>query len=302
MVAVVVPTVRGYVRWAPWRLGKRALVEGLVEPRLSRRKHGFCARTVYGPRLAGDHRWIMPRCISWFGVWEPLLSRWVLQRLRPGDVFVDVGANMGYFSVLAAQGVRPAGGVVAIEPEPTTFKKLTTNVALNRGANVRAVQSAAGAREGTVPFYRAPWNDAENSTVANPELEPAGEVEALPLARLLSEAEMAHTRLVKVDVEGGEWDVIAGLVPDIARFSADMELVVEVHPQIDPARTAATLADMLGPHGFAPSWLPVDFGAVAHLERSATVRPIPGLPPQERLVHLILSRTPSAPSGPTPLT
>jgi hypothetical protein len=72
---------------------KRALVEGLVEPRLSRRKHGFCARTVYGPRLAGDHRWIMPRCIYWFGVWEPLLSRWVSQRLRPGDVFVDVGAG-----------------------------------------------------------------------------------------------------------------------------------------------------------------------------------------------------------------
>jgi FkbM family methyltransferase len=302
MVAVVVPTVRAYVRWAPWSIGKRKLVEGVVEPRLSRRKHVFCARTLYGPRLTGDHRWIMPRCIYWFGVWEPLLSEWVSQRLRPGDVFVDVGANMGYFTVLAAQSVGPAGGVVAIEPEPTTFEKLMTNVALNGGADVRAVQSAAGASEGRVPFYRAPRNDTMNSTVAHPDFEPAGEVEAPPLARLLSDGEMARTRLVKVDVEGGEWDVIAGLVPDIVRFPADMELVVEVHPQIDRGRTAATLAEMLAPHGFVPSWLPVDFGAVAHLERSGTARPIPGLPPPERLVHLILSRAPSAPRGPTPLT
>jgi FkbM family methyltransferase len=287
MVAVVVPTVRAYVRWAPGRVGKHALVEHLVEPRLSRREHAFRARTLYGSRLTGDHRWIMPRCIYWFGVWEPLLSQWVRQRLAPDDVFVDVGANMGYFTVLAAQ---TAGGVVALEPEPTTFEKLLTNVALNGGTNVRAVRCAAGAREGRVPFYRAPWNDAENSTVENPDFEPAGEVETSPLARLLSDAEIARTRLIKVDVEGGEWDVLAGLAPDIPRFPAEMELVVEVHPQRGPGRTAATLAEMLAPHGFAPSWLPVDFDAVAHLEHGQAVRPTPGLPPPERLVHLILSR------------
>jgi FkbM family methyltransferase len=294
MASVVVPTVRAYVRWAPWSIGKRALVQRLVEPRLSRREHTFRARTVHGARLTGDHRTIMPRCIYWFGVWEPLLTQWIRQRLRPGDVFVDVGANMGYFTVLAAQAVQPDGGVVALEPEPTTFEKLSTNVALNGGGNVRAVQGAAGAREERVPFYRAPWNDAENSTVRKPGVQPAGEIAVSPLGRLLSDAEIARTRLIKVDVEGGEWEVVAGLVPDIAGFPADMELVIEVHPQSDPGRTAATLADTLAPYGFAASWLPVDFDAVAHLEHGDTVRPAPGLPPSERLFHLILSRTSSA--------
>jgi FkbM family methyltransferase len=293
MASVVVPTVRAYVRWAPWSMGKRALVEGLVEPRLPRREHTFRARTVHGARLTGDHRTIMPRCIYWFGVWEPLLTQWVRQRLRPGDVFVDVGANMGYFTVLAAQAVRPGGSVVAIEPEPTTFQKLSTNVALNGGADVRAVQGGAGVREERVAFYQAPWNDAENSTVPKPGVQAAGEIEVSPLARLLSDGEIARTRLIKVDVEGGEWDVVAGLVPDIARFAADMELVIEVHPQSDSSRTAGALADMLAPYGFAASWLPVDFDAVAHLDHRDTVQPAPGLPPSECLFHLILSRTSS---------
>jgi FkbM family methyltransferase len=289
-MAIATSALRGYVRWAPGALGKRAIVERLVEPRLSRRAHRFTARTIHGARLRGDHRWIMPRCIYWFGVWEPLLSGWIESRLAPGDVFVDVGANMGYFSLLAARAVGPAGGVVAIEAAPPTFAKLTTNVGCNPGANVRRVHAAAGAREGRIAFYRAPWNDAESSTVADPRLEPVGEVEAFPLPRLLSEAEIARTRLIKVDVEGGEWDVLAGLAPDAARFPGGLELVVEVHPDKLAGRTAAGLAGLLAPHGFEPSWLPVDFGAVAHLDRRPAVRPVPGLPPPGELVHLILSR------------
>jgi hypothetical protein len=162
IVAVGVRAVRAYVRWMPGNVGKRTLVERLVEPLLSRRAHRFVARTIHGARLHGDHRVIMPRCIYWFGVWEPLLSRWVEERLAPGDVFVDVGANMGYYSLLAARRVGPAGGVVAIEPSPPIFAKLTANLALNPGAAVRPVQAAVGAREETLPFYPALRNDASS--------------------------------------------------------------------------------------------------------------------------------------------
>jgi FkbM family methyltransferase len=289
-VTVAVAAARAYVRWAPGTLGKRAIVSRLVEPRLSRRPHRFRARTIHGARLQGDHRLIMPRCLYWFGVWEPLLSRWAQERLRPGDVFVDVGANMGYFSLLAARAVGPGGGVVALEPAPATLAKLRANVALNPDANVRTVQAAAGARQARVPFYRAPWNDAESSTVFRPRSEPAGEVDAFPLAQLLSEAERTRTRLIKVDVEGAEWDVVAGLAPEVDRFPAEMEIVIEVHPHLGEGRSAASLAAMLAPAGFAPSWLPVDFHAEAHLDRRPTVRPVAGLPPPDRLVHLILSR------------
>jgi FkbM family methyltransferase len=282
--------VRAYVRWAPGNVGKRALVERLVDRRLARRAHGYVARTIHGARLRGDHRLIMPRCIYWFGVWEPVLSRWVEQRLRPGDVFVDVGANMGYFSLLAARRVGPSGGVVAIEPAPLTFTKLTVNLSLNPGVQVRPVRAAVGAREEAIPFYRAPWNDAESSTLDLSGVERAGEVEAFPLARLLSDDEVSRTRIVKIDIEGGEWEAIRGLAPDVDRFRRDMQLAIEMHPGSGPGRDAASLAEMLAPYGFAPSWLPVDFGSTAHLDKRPEADPVPGLPPPGRLVHLILSR------------
>jgi FkbM family methyltransferase len=290
VTAVGLPVLRSYVRWVPGP-GKHAIVTGLVEPRLARRPHRFTARTIHGARLRGDHRAIMPRCIYWFGVWEPLVSAWLESRLRPGDVFVDVGANMGYTALLAARAVGSTGAVVAFEPAPGTFAKLTANLALNPGANVRAVESAVGAREGRIPFYRAPWNDAESSTVAGGRLEPAGEVPAAPLARLLSDEEMLRTRAIKIDVEGGEWDVIAGLAPDVRRFRPDAEIVIEVHPSRLRGRSTAALVDMLAPHGFAPSWLPYDMRAVAHLDRRPAVTPVPGLPAPDAQVHLILTRS-----------
>jgi deazaflavin-dependent oxidoreductase (nitroreductase family) len=290
MAPVGIRAVRAYVRWMPGNVGKRALVERLVDRRLSHRALRFVARTIHGARLGGDHRLIMPRCIYWFGVWEPLLSRWVEERLAPGDVFVDVGANMGYFSLLAATRVGPSGRVVAIEPAPPTFAKLRANLALNPGAAVRPVQAAVGAGEGRVPFYRAPWNDAESSTVPRSGGEAAGEVQVFPLAGLLADDEISRTRIVKIDIEGGEWDAVRGVAPDIDRFPADTEFAIEVHPDDGPGRDAATLAGLLAPHGFVPSWLPVEFRSTAHLDRRPAARPVPGLPPPGRLVHLILSR------------
>jgi FkbM family methyltransferase len=283
------PVLRGYVRWVPGP-GKRPLVTRLIEPRLAARPHAFTARTIHGARLQGDQRWTMPRRIYWFGVWEPLLSAWIEGHLRSGDVFVDVGANMGYTSLLAAHAVDPEGSVVAFEPAPETFAKLEANLVLNPGVSVRAVQAAVGAHEGRVPFYRAPWNDAESSTVAGERLEPAGEVAVAPLARLLTRDERARTRVVKVDVEGAEWDVVAGLAPDVERFPPSTEIVIEVHPGKLGGRSAAALADLLAPYGFAPSWLPRDISAAAHLERRPEPTPARGLPPDGAMAHLILSR------------
>jgi FkbM family methyltransferase len=165
------------------------------------------------------------------------------------------------------------------------------NLALNRGVNVRPVQVAAGARHGRVPFYRAPWNDAESSTIARTAaFEPDGDIPASPLADLLTDAEIARTRIIKVDVEGGEWDVVAGLVGDIERFPAELDILIEVHPDPDGSRSAAGLADMLASHGFAASWLAVDFRAVAHLDRRPRAEPVAGVPPPGELAHLVLSR------------
>jgi len=87
------------------------------------------------------------------------------RRLAPGDAFVDVGANIGYFSLLASKLVGESGLVVAIEPSPTIFAVLESNLARNRAHNVRAVCVAASASTGMLRLFRGPDSNIGRTTV-----------------------------------------------------------------------------------------------------------------------------------------
>lgn len=106
---------REYVRHAPWSAGKRALVENHLNAALRDRPLHRLARTRFGATFAVDTQDLIQRYLYLFGVWEPHMTRWLQRRLKPGDVFVDVGANIGYYSILASRLVGARGKVVAIE-------------------------------------------------------------------------------------------------------------------------------------------------------------------------------------------
>src|SRR5215210_1011896 len=89
------------------------------------------------PSLGGfafhcDTRDSVAREVCFTGRYEPQETQLASRMLRPGDVFVDVGANWGYFSLAAAHWVGPRGTVIAFEPEPRLFELLAGNVAANR--------------------------------------------------------------------------------------------------------------------------------------------------------------------------
>jgi FkbM family methyltransferase len=285
----LIPPLRAYLRWAPGSFGKRTLWTRVAQP-LARRPRPFVARTAYGFTIAGDQRLIMPRCTYWFGSWEPPLSEWIRRALQPGDVFVDVGANFGYYTLLAARAVAPGGSVVAVEASPSTAHRLLDNIARNRVQNVRVVQAAAVAEHGAVPFYRAS-NDAENSTVPRRGVEPAGEVRALPLPDLLTETELRRTRVIKIDVEGGELAVLRGLRPAAEALRGDAVIAVEAHHHMLAVQgaTLSDLLDVLRPAGFEALELPVDISELAHLFPEHP-DPSPLRPDGSSLRHLILSR------------
>ena len=98
------------------------------------------ASTYAGGRMLVDVADFIGTRIYYFGVWEPHLSALISARLRAGDVFCDIGANIGYYTVLAAPIVGDAGKVVAIEPSMTTHEMLAKNVKLNNADNVRTVR------------------------------------------------------------------------------------------------------------------------------------------------------------------
>jgi len=230
-VKSVTPLARLYLRWSPSPAAKQSFWADVVQPFLASRPYKFIASTRFGARMAGSTHEIHQQRIYFFGVWEPSLTRWIGQRLRPGDTFIDVGAHIGYYTLLAASLVTASGRVVAIEASPSIFTALRHNLTRNRVRNVRAVRVAASDRAGVVKIFRGPASNLGATTLVEEQgFELEVQVDAEPLSLVLQPKEMQTARLMKIDVEGAELAVVTGLLPLLPSARSDFELIVEVHP------------------------------------------------------------------------
>jgi FkbM family methyltransferase len=165
-----------------------------------------------------------------FGLWEPDLTSVVLRRLREGGGFIDVGANIGYFSCLASRVVGAQGTVVSIEASPEVFGQLARSVEAN-GCSIRLLNKAASDRPGTLDVYAGPsHNIGLTTTVQGRGFARQATVEAQPLDDMLTDAELRGTTLVKIDVEGGEVSVLAGMRRLATQGARNLEILVEVSP------------------------------------------------------------------------
>lgn len=151
--------------------------------------------------------------------------------LDPGMVVVDIGANVGYFSLLAADLVGPAGTVYAIEPEPRNNAILRKNVDLNSYSNVRVIEKAVSNRTGSVKLFLSALDNGSHSISDAAARGVAGDVEvgATTLDDLLEEEGWPKVDLVKIDVEGAEMLVLEGMSL-LPRNSPSVKLVIEYCP------------------------------------------------------------------------
>ncbi|MGW0825426.1 FkbM family methyltransferase [Streptomyces sp. NPDC002845] len=224
---------RRYVRDAPGSFGKGPPAVRCLNSHLREHPRRRVVETRSGARFAVDTRDLIQRYLYLFGVWEPHMTSWLQRRLRPGDGFVDVGANVGVFSVLAAQLVGDKGRVAAIEASPVLHRRLVQQARLNGCGNIRAVNAAVSDRRGILTFVLASSrNMGANSIVPyDGPAESMFEIEAFPLPELLDPAEIATARVIKIDVEGAEGSVVRGLAPVLDRLRPDAEITVEVTPE-----------------------------------------------------------------------
>ncbi|MEJ8842204.1 FkbM family methyltransferase [Lacibacter sp. H375] len=135
--------------------------------------------------------------------------------LMKGDVFFDVGSNIGVYSNVAASVVGPEGEVYAFEPTPITYKRLVENITLNKYGNiVKAVNAGLSDKSGNLKLKMSSNGmDAWNSFVANPKLENSLEVDVVVYALdefLESNKFSKQIALIKIDVEGWELQVFKG--------------------------------------------------------------------------------------------
>jgi len=278
---LAIPLARGALRLVPFVGAKEAIWDFLVGPHLWWRDFDFTARTTFGMEIVGNTADTIQKFICYFGVWEPNLTAWIAERLRPGDVFVDVGANIGYFSLLASRVVGPEGRVVAIEASPEVFGLLRRNLELNATRNVRAVNVAISDGEACVQLYSAPGHDSGRTTAAQSWAEEqhftaSSKVRALPLPAVLHEEEIRAARVIKIDVEGYEWQVVSGMAEMLKACRPDVEIMVEVTPAVlqTQNRTSADLIRILASSGFHPYRIENDYSTRSYLLNQGFTRPV----------------------------
>ncbi|MFB8438117.1 FkbM family methyltransferase [Streptomyces niveus] len=272
---------RGYVRHIPCSLGKSPLAVRYLNRRLRQRPRQRVVRSRYGARFAVDTQDLIQRYLYMFGTWEPHMTRWLQARLAPGDTFIDVGANIGYYTVLASGLVGRAGRVVAVEASLDFHQRLLDQVRLNRRDNIHAVNGAVSDERKTLTFVLASSaNMGANSIVPyNGPAESSFEVEAFPLGKLLAPEEISTARVIKIDVEGAEGSVVRGMIPMLDKLRPDCEITVEVTPDrmAQLGDSAEELMETMRDHGFhayrlANEYTPESYVAALRGKRAIPVR------------------------------
>lgn len=140
--------------------------------------------------------------------------------VKEGDIIIDVGANIGYFSLLAARISGQKGKVYSFEPEPTNFKYLSKNIQINNYIQVSTYQKAVSNKEGQVKLFICPYDSGHHTINQSQGIKSyrhgcSGEIteieiDAVALDNFLAK-ESERVDLVKIDAEGAEMLVIEGM-------------------------------------------------------------------------------------------
>ena len=144
---------------------------------------------------------------------EPAVQQVLADRLATGAVFFDIGANVGFFSLIGARLVGPRGRVIAFEPVAANADALRVNVQRNRLRNIQVVEAAVGRAPGKAPLRIV--DHPGGSTLAIPattdEITGVIDVEVVSVDELVAERTVPPPDLVKVDVEGLEEAALEGM-------------------------------------------------------------------------------------------
>ena len=211
-----------------------------VDALLVRARHPILRGRSGGVELRGflRHRSFLADVTA--GIHEPYVLEVLLGELRPGTVFVDVGAHLGVYTLRAAGRIKPGGRIVSFEADPYTAAALWANVKRSGLSEVRVVAKAVSDHVGSTGFWLSAGTYS-SSLYRRPSM---ASVERVEIGATTIDAEVgpAEDVVIKIDVEGAELDALGGLERTVAE-SGRAVLVVEVNPSAlgEAGRTPAEL-------------------------------------------------------------
>jgi FkbM family methyltransferase len=165
--------------------------------------------------------------------YDIILSEIFRKTLRPGDIVIDVGANVGYVSALAASYVGPSGEVHGFEPLPACFERLRVLQTLNPRHKLVFTNAALGEEPGELPISYDPRGGSRNATLVPGYSNPMNVL--VPVMRLdeyvsLKISRPERIKIIKIDVEGFEFPVLLGAEKFLAKTACRPLIVCEVKP------------------------------------------------------------------------
>jgi FkbM family methyltransferase len=199
-------------------------------------------KSDYGTKfVAGRDSSKLTSFLRFRGAVEPVLSEFIQRHVQEGDVCIDAGANIGYFSLLCAQRVAPSGKVIAIEPAPDNVRRLRANLELNGAADiVDVIEAACAPQKGEINLYlhghNGEWCRLNPPAKGDWDRRLMGKTwipvtVAADTLTSIAGADAQRVSFIKIDVEGAE----TAITPQIPAGFSHPGLVValEVRAQIE---------------------------------------------------------------------
>jgi FkbM family methyltransferase len=147
--------------------------------------------------------------------------RFLWKILEPGMVFMDIGAYQGIYSLVAGNKLRQGGTIIAFEPSPRDYRRLRMHLRLNGLSSARAENLALSATAARTTFFQVTSGDTTRNGMRAPASSDAVaeiSVEAISLDQYVTRHQLTRLDIIKLDVEGGEMDVLRGAVNTVATF------------------------------------------------------------------------------------
>jgi FkbM family methyltransferase len=226
--------------------GTHRLVTALYHPNDRAADYVSLVAPYYDGLIQIDTRSFIEWWIHVYGGFESGAIDLLRRLAHPGSVVLDVGANVGVFTLPLARSVGPVGQVHSFEPHPVIRRRLIENIALNNLSNVRVLDFALGGEDGQVTLFGATHsNQGQASLTHRPGLEDQIVVAMHTLDDYVQSARLPRVDLLKIDTEGAEFKVLSGATRTLA--SCRPCVYVEVSPAYlaQAGDNAGQIADLL---------------------------------------------------------
>lgn len=220
----------------------------VIADRLRLKKEPYTVRLKNGITIE-----LRPGLGDSYGFYEVLVrdnyTNWG-QTISKGDTVIDVGANIGCFSILASRLVGPIGRVIAIEPEPSTHERLLKNIELNQATNIKPLRLALGEEEEMVDLYT---NDnslfsSTYSVVDGKSIDARHQkVQMITFESLMEREDVEVCNYLKLDCEGAEYSILGSISDTIA--GKIKQMTIEVHRVA--GHEPSEIQDILQGYGFS---------------------------------------------------